>query len=523
MDVKKEQLVPVLVAVLLGLLFLQLVLSMRLHSATSDEVTHLPSGYTYLATGEVRMNAQHPPLIKLLAALPLLPLDPALDTRERARWDEPGFEWSFGRQFLFSNDADRILFRGRFPVVLLSIVLGIYVFVWSRDLFGPAGGLLSLLLHCFSPIVIAHGHLVTMDLGLACFFVVTLYHLRRFVRDGGWPHGVAAGIGTGLALATKFSAVILVLAVVVLVVWAAVRSRAATLPRLTPKRAAAFLAVTAVLASVVLYVVYLFPDDPLFYWNGLQKVNLDHLEYYQVYLFGQFTEGSFWYYFPAAFLIKTPLPVLLLLALSAFLVHRFPAGNDLEEAFLVVPAAIFTLVTCALADNIGIRYLLPVYPLLFIFVGRSAKFLLSTRIRRYAAVVLVVWLVAGAALIYPDHLAYFNELVGGPANGWKYLDDSNIDWGQDLKRLKGWMDDNGVEEVRLLTWQNLTPEYHGIRYRPLRSEELGGTPAPGVYAISTHLLIRGELRARLLGWKTDWLSRYEPIDRIGYSIYIFRF
>jgi hypothetical protein len=205
-------------------------------------------------------------------------------------------------------------------------------------------------------------------------------------------------------------------------------------------------------------------------------------------------------------------------------VRRHPAGSLLDEAFLVVPVAVHTAVTSALADNIGIRYLLPVYPLVFVFVSRLSLSLRTSRPARLAAILLGVWYVVGTLAIYPDHLAYFNELVGGPRNGHRYLDDSNIDWGQDLKRLRQYMDRQGIEQVGLRLGPHAAPDYYGIRWRPVTDREWSsGEPAPGIYAFSTHLLVRGEYYARERGVKTDWLGRNEPIGRVGYSIYLFRF
>ena len=124
------------VAFLLTAMLLQAVSSMRLLSATYDETTHLPSGYTYLRTGEFRLNPQHPPLIKLLSALPLLPLRPEMNLDDPAWSGQPNDEWSFGYRFLYGNDADRLLFWGRLPNVLLSLLLAFYVFRWARELFG---------------------------------------------------------------------------------------------------------------------------------------------------------------------------------------------------------------------------------------------------------------------------------------------------------------------------------------------------------------------------------------------------
>jgi hypothetical protein len=187
---------------------------------------------------------------------------------------------------------------------------------------------------------------------------------------------------------------------------------------------------------------------------------------------------------------------------------------------------VFFLFTATLADNLGVRYLLPIYPLLFVWISRLAAVPPArsrTAVIAVAAVLGTVY-VGGALKIYPDHLSYFNLLAGGPANGHKFLDDSNIDWGQDLRRLRTWMDRERVERVRLLYGGNASPRYYEIEFDNVSEADWAyESRPPGLYAVSTHLLIRGEYYAATRGIGTDWLSRYEPVGRIGYSIYLFRF
>ena len=498
---------------------------MRLLSATSDEVTHLPSGYTYLRTGDFRLNPQHPPLVKLLCALPLLPLGPKLELSDPDWNRDPPQEWGFGFRFLHSNDADRLLFWGRMPVVLLSLLTGYFVYRWAGELFGAPAGLMALFLYAFGPNVVAHSRFVTMDLPLSCFFLLTLYSLWKHVGSGRRRHLVATGVCLGLALATKFSALILLPLVAVLLglaaVWPGGAGRANLAAR--ARRAAIALVVIVVLAGAVVYTVYGFPSDPLFYWRGVERVNQDHNPSYEYFLNGEFRKGGFWYYFPAAFLYKTPLVTLLLLGLSLFLWRRHRARGGLDELFLALPAVTFFVFTSAFADNLGVRYLLPVYPLIFIWVSRLADLVVEYRVGRAAAALLAGWYLFSAISIYPDHLAYFNEAVGGPKNGHRYLDDSNIDWGQDLKRLKRHMEREGIDSVRLLYGWNASADYYGIPWQQVSEAEWRTRPLPGIYAVSTHLLIRGENYARTLDARTDWLSRYQPIGRVGYSIYLFRF
>jgi hypothetical protein len=503
-------------AALLALFLLQSVGSMRRLSTTSDETSHLPAGYTYLVNGEIRLNPQHPPLVKLLCGFPLLFLQPEWDENDPAWTAEPPDEWQFGFDFLYSNDAAALLFWGRMPVVLLGLLLGFYVYRWSREMFGQAGGLLSLFLYSFSPNILAHSHLVTMDLALACFTTMTLYHLRRLCRSFRPGDRIRTGLALGAAMASKFSAVLLGPVVLLLLAVAAGRNG-------KWKEGAVSAAWVVAAAGLVVWAAYFFTTDPSFYLDGIGRVNADRVADYPYYLMGDFRTGGWWYYFLLAFLFKTPVPSLLLVAAAFLFLRRRPAGGLLGEAFLFVPILLLVVVTSLKADNLGVRYLLPVYPLLFVHAGRLGAWLAESRTGKVAAAVLAVWYVAGTAWSYPNHLAFFNVAVGGPGNGHRLLDDSNIDWGHGLVQLKEYLDRENIDRVRLLHGWNGSPEYWGIRYEQVTQEEFASEhPPPGIYAVTTHLVIRGEYWARESGLPTDWGTRYEPLDRIGYHTWIFR-
>jgi len=513
-----------LAALLFLALALQAVLAMRLLSATYDETTHLHAGYSYLVRHDFRLNPQHPPLVKLLCAAPLLVLRPDVDWSDPSWTGSPPDEWAFGARMLYGNDADRLLFWGRLPVVLLGLVLALYVRRWAADLFGRPAGLLALFLCAFSPTVIAHAHWVTFDVPLACFGTIALYHLWRFTRDGAVGQLLAGALALGAAAATKYSGLVLLGVAPVLLVAAVSPRIAGPTGTLRPARIVGALVTIVLAVAAVIAAAQLFTGDPLAYWHGLQRVNADHDSSYRYYLMGQFREGGFWYYFLVAFLIKTPLPMLLLLVAAGVAMRRVPAPSRLAEAFLLLPALAWFVATSAFADDLGVRYLLPVYPLLFVFASRVARPLAASRRRapRLVAAALAAWYAVGTLAIFPDHLAYFNELIGGPAQGHRYLDDSNLDWGQDLKRIKAWLDERGIGTVKMRYGRNTDPAYYGIDARPVSDAEWID-PGPGVYVFGAHLLVRGELYARERGLATDWLERYRPIGRIGYSAYVFRF
>src|SRR5438876_3614685 len=169
---KAPRILNIAAIALIGTFCLQALLAVPRLSATSDEPVHLASGYSYWKTRDFRMNPEHPPLAKLLAALPLLALHPAFDTESQI-W-KTGDEINFGDHFLYGNDADRLLFWARLPMVLVAAIGAGVTFLWARDLFGPAAGLFALTLYAFCPNLIAHGMLVTTDVPLAAFTVLTM-------------------------------------------------------------------------------------------------------------------------------------------------------------------------------------------------------------------------------------------------------------------------------------------------------------------------------------------------------------
>jgi hypothetical protein len=521
---------------LLLALLLQCLLSMRLMSASYDEHAHLPAGYTYLKTGQLKLNAQHPPLVKLIAGFPLLFLGPKVDWTDESWTGARPSQWRFGARFLYAwgNDADRLLFWGRLPIVLLSLVLGLYVFRWSVERFGPRAGIFGLLLYAFCPNVIAHSRLVTMDVALSTFATLTFYYVWRYVRDGTRRAAILAGISLGLALATKFSALVFVpLALAGLLL----RRPPAAAPVTGSKKkrrqvddaAASPTWVTASglvagLAILLVWIAYLVPVDPGFYFKGVALVNQDHNPDHHYYLLGEFKPGRWWYYFLVAFAVKTPIPILIALGVAAVLAWRNRGTTGRDDLLLLVPALVFFAFTSAFADNLGVRYVLPVFPLLFVFVSRIAA-AFTTRTAGLAGVALLgAWQVWAALRIYPDYLAYFNEAAGGPAHGYRLLDDSNVDWGQDLKRLGAYLKERNLGPVPLCFDLQGYPPYYGIEGERITIAQLAEERRPpGTYAVATHCLVRVQTLNRPGGPNLDWLQRYEPIGRVGYSFYLFRF
>ena len=529
-------------------------------SATFDEPPHLAAGYTYWTTGDFRLNLEHPPLVKALAAAPLLGLPLRIETDTRP-WVRPK-QWDFGRAFLFEwNDGDRLLTRGRLMIVALGTVLCLSVYAWSRRRAGPAAGLLSLVLCAFSPDVLAHGRLVTTDLGAALFVFLTVVAFDAVLRRVTAGRVALAGLALGALLATKFSGVgmfAILAALAAVAVWTEPpENRVRRLGRL-----AGLLVVMALIALAVVWASYGFhaaisPDPELesrVDWSSVQPaspvlaraaelVRASHLlpEAYvygflmfrhhaqerPAFLGGELSRGGWWYYFPTTFLLKTPLPLMLLLALLA--VPRWRAtSSPLDRAVVWIPVGVYAAFALGSHLNIGHRHLLPLYPFLFVAIGSVAARAWSAEGPRWLRAVTLAAAAAsvGVALrIHPDPLAYFNEIAGGPHRGHRYLVDSNLDWGQDLKALKRYLDDNGIATVKLSYFGSAEPAYYGIRCERLPGHAppkvvAGIDPGDIVVVSATHL--QGLYLDRPTRRLMRQLRERPPMARVGYSLFVYR-
>jgi 4-amino-4-deoxy-L-arabinose transferase-like glycosyltransferase len=547
--------------------------SLRHMAAIFDEGAQFPAGYTYWIFGDFRLNPEHPPLVKLLASAPLLLMDVAVH-RDDASWRQ-GQQWEFGRRFLYSwNDGDRLLFRGRLTVVLLGCFLAAAVFSWAGRLWGFAGASLALLMCVLSPDILAHGHIVTFDVGIALFMFLTVVAFERLTERATWPWLLGAGLSLGAAFATKESAVGLLPILVVLAAWTVALPEPILLdlgtgkPRVLAARrdrllcVALFLLAMGALALVVIWAAYGFhsrlSSDPEFRgmdwasvgphnaalgavasfvkrWRLLPEAYLyGFLEVFKhntrgnVFLAGHVAAEGFAYYYPVAFLVKTPVPLLVLVVASVLLRGRTPLPRR-AEGFLWLPVLIYVGLVMTRHVQNGHRHLLPLYPFLFVAAGRPAAWAASLSWRRPArlfVIALATWYAIGALRVFPNYLAYFNEIVGGPGSGYRFLVDSDLDWGQDLEALKAYMDANHVRRIKLSYFGTADPGFYGIDYDLLPSYKLGNPRVwriePGdLVAVSATLLEGIDLPAEGEALMQRLRTR-QPLAKIGYSIFVYR-
>ena len=180
-------------------------------SAIMDEVAHIPAGYTYVKYHDYRLNPEHPPILKDLAGIPLQFLNLTFPAKESFWTTEPNGQWNAGWKFIYlpENNTEQMLFWSRFPIILLSILLGWVIFKWAKELFGPKAGLLVIVFYAFDPNILGHNHYVTTDLGIAAFSVFAFYLFAKYLKNPNWKTTILAGISLGLAELAKFSAVLL--------------------------------------------------------------------------------------------------------------------------------------------------------------------------------------------------------------------------------------------------------------------------------------------------------------------------
>jgi hypothetical protein len=513
--------------VLLGAFLLHGFLASRTKSATFDETGDIAAGLSYLETGRFLANPQHPPLLKELAALSLyfagvrLPDGPPV----QRMLSGGGGEREAGGAVLTAYGADRVMFFARLPFLVLAALLGSVLYVWACRLFGALPAVCALFLYTLDPTVLAHSYLATMDAGLAAFAMLFLFALWHYVDKPDGRKLVFCGLVLGCLLATKFSALLLLPVAAILVVAATPRK---------PASAAGAFAAMCVIASVVIQVLYWSTGGLYLYAEGLQRVNADHHPDYLVFLGGQLAH-HFAGYFAIAWLVKEPLAIVILTLVGLAVLRTFEPSRAVW-LFLLLPPAVLFAAHSLWADDLGIRYLMPVLPFAHIAGGAGAAWLLTNRARwgRPLAAGLAVWTIVAALGVSPDHLSYFNEAAclparvgmigfdGGTRCGPLWLDDSNVDWGQGLKQLKTWLDRHGDgQPVRLADNSSAPPGVYGLVCQRIGIEDLMRDPDAGRYVVSAHLVARVPvLGDRLQPGGGDWIRR-QPSAIVGHALYIF--
>jgi hypothetical protein len=576
-----------------------------------DEIGHLAAGIDHWRHWRFELFSVNPPLVRLVATLPVAISEGIWDPAQFATPHGPGIRPEFAVGTNFADVAGPSYFTyltiAR-EMCLLFCVLGAWVcYKWASELWGQIAGILALTLWCFSPTVLAYGHLITPDLGAAATGVVALYVFRRWLICPTTRRLIAAGVTLGLAELSKTTWLILIpLYPVLWLMWRALtpasgaRQEAMVRSQDNARGIAGQKSVRLIwregrhvlgmllMAWAMLNLAYGFegtfkrldefelisapmgghvvidgPPSPGNRFTGtwLGKVPVPVPENYLVgidymkwefehkvwsYLDGEWKLGGWWYYYVFCLLYKEPLGtwVLFMLAIGTTIFWRRKFGASLrEELFVLVPCfVVFAFVSAQTGINLHIRYALPAFPLLFVWISKVGQLLPSSlKMMRFqppsarAVVAMCVmlavgWSITNSLSVFPHHMSYFNELAGGPYNGYKHLSETNLDWGQDLHYAKVWYDQHPEarpfhfeSDVTAIKPKNVGFEA-GLVPWDLRSKEAETLvdpkpsdigPVPGWYCVSIKHIQTNRSRT------FDYLKELTPVEWIGYTLPVY--
>lgn len=517
-------------------------------SATMDELAHIPAGYGYVKYLDYRLNPEHPPLVKALAAFPLLFQKLNFPTDKSAWQTDINGQWEAGNQFLYEsgNDADKIIQWSRLMPMLLTLLLIIFIYLWGKELIGRWWALLPTFFFSLSPTALAHGHYVTTDTAAALGIFVATYYFVKFLIKPSKKYFVFAGLAFGIAQLMKFSAVLLmpffIFLIVIFYVWKIYydkqQNKTLDLKYLLTR---AFYYIKALLfifivGYALVYAVYFlftinypiekqtadtkfiltsFAGSPDANWESCRLnsgVELKHrtrclaeiniwmagnkifrpIGQYLLgvlmvmqrssggntgYFLGEVSASGWWYYFPTLFVLKEPIPSLILIGLALLLgiwrilkakSYKLKAifdylGLHFPEFAMISFVIFYWIYSIKSPLNIGIRHILPTMPFIYILIAGSIKKWINggkAKIKIILIAILTIWYLAETLFVYPHFLSYFNQFAGGTNNGYRYAVDSNYDWGQDLKRLAKWANNNNIKKIGVDYFGGGNPKYY---------------------------------------------------------------
>ena len=432
-----------------------------------------------------------------------LPDDPAVNEM----LNEPlgkQLEWSVGNELITQGGPQRVMFWARLPLILLSTLLGLLVYVWGRQIAGDVAGVGALFLFALDPNLVAHSELVTTDMGLAAFMTLFFFSLWTWLRRPSLARLLWCGFAMGLLLCAKFSAVFMIPVALLLMLAAALLT-----PRTEGQSAARPLieafgkfAVMSVVAALVIMAVYFSPYGLSEYCARAPDWSTpNHNPNYLAFMANE-VQHRFISYFAVAWLLKEPLATIAFVILGSVALIRGERFTVLDKLVIFLPPVVLFIACTILADNIGIRYVIPAFPFACLAGGVGLAALIGNR-SKWAlglAGVLCLWLVVAAAGIFPDHLSYFNEAAcllddpgnlgfdGGTRCGPSWLDDSNTDWGQGLIQLRTWRNAHpDPRPIRMPHLWSFPPEAYGIISQTPNDSDIVGYPSPGLYVISASM------------------------------------
>lgn len=588
---RRSRLFQLTIIGVLAIHILLLAFGAYVHSPTLDEPAHLASGiyhWKYLQFECYRVN---PPLVRMVAALPSLVAGAECSIKGISLSPYSRPEFALGNRFMEKNQRRGcwLIILGRWVCIPFSVLGALIIYRWARESFGRAAAMMGLVLWCFEPNVIGHGQLLTPDVPAAALAIAAAYAFLCWLKKPTIKRAIASGIVLGMAQLTRTTLVFLFPAWII--VWIAYRALAWKKGgAIDFKRDLGMVALQLFIAVYLINAGYAFqgtliqlgkfpfvsdlftgrvaseavgldttysdeviPDNrfknswlgripvplPEDYLRGIdeQRRDFEHLGR-PSYLHGQWSDHGWWYYYLYALAIKLPVGILILLIVSIFLIPS-NSVNFGEKAVILVPAMIlFVVVSSQTGFSHHMRYVLVVFPFMCLWLSQLAN-LMSAR-RRKLTIVLVICVtstVVSSLWTYPHSLSYFNEIVGGPANGMDHLLHSNLDWGQDLFYVKRWVTKHPeASKLGLAYYGSINPKSINLDFyfpRKLDAYKESGEehqPFDRYFAISANLLKGYPCTASAPDGSREWCEMnhfscfedYQPFERIGYSMFIYR-
>ncbi|KKP99076.1 MAG: Tetratricopeptide repeat protein [Parcubacteria group bacterium GW2011_GWD2_38_12] len=603
----------ILACALLGIMLILAVASMWNDSVIMDESPHIAAGYSYLKYKDMRLNPEHPPLIKDIAALPLQFMDLKFPNDGKAWKENINDQWVLGSQFLYEsgNNPDKIIFWGRIGPILIMLLLGFYIFKWTLEEFGDKTALMALTLYVFSPTILAHGRFVTTDIGATAGIFISIYYFVKFLRNKTPKFFILASLAFGFAILAKFSTFLLIPFLGLLaLLYGYIQTDAPFKEKIWRSFKHGVMSVSIISAGFIFVVwpiyqwhtwnypaerqkadtifnlgsfgnrlfadpIIWMSDKPILrpfaqYGHGFLMVTQRATGGNTTYYLGEVSSAGWKSYFLIVYLIKEPLAkhIMILIAIYGFIKlfiantkrrHEEPsmftalihwAKNNYHEVAMLGFIILYWLVTLRSNLNIGVRHIIPTFPFVYVLISAEinkwailkneiidlSKFpfkaignVIGSYLKifsRYALIaILLFWYAIATIFTFPYFLAYFNELIGGPKNGYRYVVDSNLDWGQDLKRLTQYVEKNKINKIGVEYFGGGSPRYYlGEKYDQWQSSK---GPYHGYFAISATLLqnAHGKPAPGFIMKPEDtysWLKDKKPITTIGHSIFVYR-
>lgn len=570
--------------VMLGIHATLLTWGASVHGPTLNEPGHLVAGISNWQFGRFDVYKVNPPLVRMVAAIPVLLTGTETDWSSFHEGVGARPEFALGSDFVSANGVRSLwLFTlARWACIPFSLLGGYVCYRWGRELYGQAAGILALALWCFCPNILAHAQLITPDAAATALGVAATYTFWQWLKQPTWWHTVVSGFVLGIAELAKTTLVIFY--PLWPIMWLIYRwpDRRGLSKRDWLRELSMLVARTVICLYVInlgygfegtgtklgdyrfvsatlgaegdaekaplnggnrfanAWVSWLPVPLPKNYVLGIDLQKQDFENYGQPsYLRGQFSPKGWWYYYLYALVIKVPLGTWILLGLAAAVRIWVPVKIEWRDEFILLTPAVVILafVSSQTGFSEHMRYVLPIFPFVFIWIGRAAVVFEQRRWLGGSLVgVALAWSIGSSLWVYPHSLSYFNELVGGPTGGPAHLIHSNVDWGQDLLKLKKWLEKHPeARPINLIYFGYFDPEHIGIDYmvpEEFASIQVGGSLAkipPGWYAVSVNFVrgypwfvYRGDGSAVSLpqGALTGF-QKLKPVAMAGYSIYIY--